>query len=121
MKSYLRLLFVGTVLLIVLGLFNDQRSKPDDQQSETGGLEQTEVQSALLPLDPFQTTSLLSSSQNYPRGFRNYMRHSQETRLSRLSKNELQVARRIIGEISPNLLHRTGHFIYCHSGAEIPS
>ena len=121
MKSYLRLLFVGSIFLVLLGLFNEKGSDRGFERSESKNLEQTAVQSALLPLDPNHVISKLSSIPYHPKGKPEHMRRSQETHRSRLSKNEYQMARRIIGEISPGLLQRTGHFIYCHSEAEIPS
>jgi hypothetical protein len=108
-------------MLVLLGMLNEQDTDQADQGIAADSLEQSFVQSALLPLDPFHAASFLSACLDPPEGFLKYMRLSQETHRSRLLKNELQVAQRISGEISPDLLHMTGHFIYCHSKAEIPS
>ncbi|TFH27748.1 MAG: hypothetical protein E4H10_02775 [Bacteroidia bacterium] len=121
MKSYLRLLFVGSVLLVLLGLFNNQRSDQTADRSEPAELEQTAVHSGFLPLENFHITPQSLSSQNYNEGLLENMRLHQETHRSRISKNEFLVARQISRDISPGLLQRPGHFIYCHSGAEVPS
>jgi len=120
-KSYLRLLFVGSVFLVLLGLFNEPGSDRDFEGSESDGLEQTAVQSALLPLDPIHDISRLSSTPYHPEGKPEHIRRSQETHRSRLLTSEIQICKRIRGEISPDLLQRTGYFIVFHSGSEIPS
>jgi len=121
MKSYLRLFFVASVLLLVLGLFNDQPSKPAADRSETAKLEQVAVLSGNLPFDPVHAASRIFSKPYHPIDYLAYMRLSQESHQSRLLTNEIQVSKRIRGEISPDLLQRTGYFIYVNSGSEIPS
>lgn len=121
MKSYLRFLFVGAVLLVLLGLFNSQRNEDTVDRSEPTVLELALRQNGFLPLDPVQSSTQVFSSQNYPDGSLEFIRLSQETHLSKLANEKLLEARWIIGEISPDLLQRTGHFIHKNSGSEIPS
>jgi hypothetical protein len=121
MLSYLRLLFVGTVLLVLLGIFNDQRSEHTIERSEPSGLEQDLVQSGFPPFDPVQTSPQVFSTQSYPGGNLECIRLSQETYRSRLSLSTFQEARRISGDISPDLLRRTGQFNHKYSRTEIPS
>ena len=121
MKSYLRLLLVASVLLLVLGLFNDQHSKPVVDRSEAANLEQVTVLLGTLPIDPVHAAPRILSKAYHPVGLLAYMRLSQESHQSRLLTNEIQVSKRIRGEISPDLLQRTGYFIYVNSGSEIPS
>lgn len=121
MKSYLRFLFVGIVLLVLLGLFDKQQSDHDVDRSEPAGLEQSLLPSGFLPLDPVNTVPQLFSSQSYPGGGLEGIWLKQEAYLSRLANNKFQKARWISGEISPDLLQRTGQFIHNNSGAVIPS
>jgi hypothetical protein len=121
MKSYFRFLFVGAVLLVLLGLFNSQRNDDSVARFEPTVLELALLQNGFLPLDPVQSSPQVFSSQNYPEGSLEFIRLNQETHLSKLAKEKLLEARRIIGEISPDLLHRTGHFIHKNSGSGIPS
>ena len=121
MLSYLRFLFVGTVLLVLLGLFNDQRSEHIMDRSEPVGLVQALDQSGFPPHDPVQASPRVFSTQSYPGGNLECIRFVQEAHRSRLSNSTFQEARRISEDISPDLLRRTGQFIHKNSRAEIPS
>jgi len=120
-KSYLRLLFVASLLLVVLGLFNDQRSTPAADRSEVAELEQVASLLGNLPYDPDNTAPRIFSKPYHPKGCPENMRLNQETHQSRLLTSEIQICKRIWGEISPDLHQRTGYFIFVHSGSEIPS
>ncbi len=109
------------MLLAVLGLFNDQRSTPAADRSEVAELEQVASLLGNLPYDPDHTAPRIFSSQNHPKDCLENMRLNQETHQSRLLTSEIQVCKRIWGEISPDLLQRTGYCIFVHSGSEIPS
>jgi hypothetical protein len=121
MKSYLRLLLVASMLLLVLGLFNDQRSETVMDSTETLRLEQVAVISGKLPFNPVHASPQIISKTHLPRGFLENLRLGHETHQSRLLSCKIQVFKRIGREISPDLLQRTGYFIYIHSGSEIPS
>ena len=121
MLSYLRFLFVGTVLLVLLGLFNDQRSEHTLERTKPAGLEQALVQYGFPPLDPVQASPQVFSTQSYPGGNLECIRLSQEDYRSRRANSAFQEARRISGDISPDLLRRTGQFIHMNSRTEIPS
>lgn len=120
MKNYLRLLFVGTVLLVVLGIYNEQHSM-HAHLSDPNGMEQAIVQYGYLSLDPNCTTPQVNLAQCCPGNKLVHIRKGRECHRSRLSKNEFQAANRISKDISPCLLQKTGQFIYKHSGTEIPS
>jgi len=120
-KTYLRLLFLASVALLVLGLLNGQPSKTAVEISEVDKLEQVAVHSGKLPYDPVHASHRILSKPYLRHGFLENMRLGQETHQSRLLTSEIQVSKRIRGEISPELLQRTGYFIYIHSGSEIPS
>ena len=121
MKSYLRLLLVASVLLLVLGLFHDQHSKPAVDPSEAADLEQVADLLGKLPFEPVHAAPGIFSKHNLPKGFPENLRLGQETHRSRLLTSEIQESKRIRGKISPDLLQRTGYFIYVNSGPEIPS
>jgi hypothetical protein len=121
MLSYLRFLFVGTVLFILLGIFNDQRSEHTMERSEPAGLEQALVQSVFPPFDPVQASPKVFSTQSYPGGNLESIRFGQEAHRSRLANSTFQEARRIRGDIYPDLLRKTGQSIHKNSRTEIPS
>ncbi len=121
MKSYLRLLFVGSVLLIVLGFYNEQNRNMEIHDSASAGIEQTLIKSALLPYEPVPSAPILSSVHCPSDGKLVFFRYKLETYLSRQSDRRIQIAKRVVNDISPDLLFRTGGFIYSQSKTEVPS
>lgn len=120
-KSYLRLLLVGAVMLVLLGLLNQQNKHQGDLGLDRDSLEQNLVRYALLPLESFQGSSFPEASLDCPKGIPDFKQLSREIHQTSLLKNELDLARRISREISPGLMQRTGYFIYCCSRLGIPS
>jgi hypothetical protein len=121
MFNYLRLLFVGSVLLIVLGLYNAQNSRTEANSLALDGVEQTSKNSAHLPFDLLAGRFIQSPCNNPPQGNPAFLRKIQEFDLSRQSNRRIQMARKIVDDIRPELLFRTGSFIYCQSPLDLPS
>lgn len=109
------------VLLVLLGLYNSQQSEHTVDCCEPEDLEQAFLASGLLPLEPALTSPQVFSNSRYPGRYLEHMRLCQETLLSKLANDKFEEARWINGEISPDLLQRTGQFIHSNSGVEIPS
>jgi len=121
MLNYLRLLFVGSVLLIVLGLYHGQNSRQEVNILAVNDVEQTSKDSAHLPFDPLPGRFTQSPCNNPPLGNPAYLRQIQETDLSRQNNHRIQMARKIVDDIRPELLFRTGRFIYCQAPIDLPA
>lgn len=121
MKNFLRILFLGAVLFIVLGLFNAQSSERDAPASESPGVEQCNLQFAILPADPFKITPSPVPSPEQPGMNPGQKRMDREVQLNRLAGIRMQLATRIMEDISPVLLQRSGHLIQGIPRTEIPS
>jgi hypothetical protein len=121
MFNYLRLLFVGSVLLIVLGLYNGQNSRAEINNIAANGIEQTSKDPAHLPFDPLPGRYIQSPCNTPPQGSPAFLRQIQQTDLSRQSNRRIQMARKIVDDIRPELLFRTGRFIYSQSPLDLPS
>lgn len=121
MKNFLRILFLGAVLLVVLGLFKSQSSDREEPVSESPGLEQCSLQSAILPAEPFKVAPSLIPSPIQPGGDPEQKWLGREVQLTRLAGIRIQNARRIMEDISPGLLHRMGHLIHSFPRTKIPS
>lgn len=121
MKNFLRILFLGAVLLIVLGLFNAQSRDRDEAVAESSGLEQCQLQSAILPAEPFKITPSLVPSPDQPCRNPEQRWPDRETQLNRLTGIRYHNARQILAEIAPDLLLRRGHLIHGYPRTGIPS
>ena len=120
-KSYLRLLFVGSLLLVALALSRQDGSIPDQPIPVPEGLELTAIQTPGLPSDPVFAALYSTADRNRSGGSLVYTRLRQEDHQARLSANLLRRNRRILEDISPTLVFRTGSLIYCPSRSEIPT
>ncbi len=121
MKNFLRILFLGAVLLVVLGLYNAQSSERDTPVSESRGVEQCNLQFAILPADLFKIGPSPVPSPEKPGGDPEQKWMDREVQLNRLAGIRFQLARRIMEDISPVLLQRAGHLIQGTPRTEIPS
>lgn len=121
MKSFLRLFLLASVLLLLLGLFKGQQSDTMVDYSEAIRLDQVAVLSGNLSLYPVYASLQTIAKSYLSKGFLENLHQGEETRQSGLLSTELQASKRIMREISPDLLRRTGYFIYVNSCSEIPS
>ena len=120
-KSYLRFLFLGAVLLFLLGYFNNQRSDSSTEPSEPAGVEQQWQQCAFLTLVPAQDFTQPTPGQKHPGRNPGELQCRQEAHLTELTKNTFQESRRMAEDIFPDLTQRKGHLLHQCCSAEIPS
>ena len=121
MKSYLRFLFVGAVLLFLLGYFNHERSDPATDPPDPAGLEQQWQQSGILTLFPAQVFSKPIPIQKPPGKNMGDPRIGKEVYLKELAKNTLEESGRVAEKNSPDLIQRKGYLIHECCRADIPS
>ena len=121
MKSYLRLLFVGSVLLVVLGLYNKQNQDTTPASSEAIGTVHAPLIAALPSYEPLPPALTHSSVPDPSEGKLKHQWLRKEQDLTRQFDLSFQLASKIIREISPDLLFRKGGFIQSLSKKEIPS
>jgi len=122
MLNYLRLLLVGSVLLLVLGLYHKQNSRNETRDLALNGVEQTSTSAANLPFDPFPSGSIKSICRHKsPHGDLLFMRRKQLCKISRESLRIIFMSGKIVDDIKPDLLFRTGSISSHAESPDIPS
>lgn len=122
MKHFLRLLFIGSVLFVLLGLFQQSQDERDAARLATSGLEQVIPASGILAQQQDLPSPESFSTDSPPPGFALKAHcNSQKSFHSRHSKQALLRSQSIYKEIKPDLLLRTGVRLYNSSREEIQS
>lgn len=122
MKHFLRLLFIGSVLFVFLGLFSQNGDQSHSGLSDLDGKEQVVNQSGILSHSQ-ESSSLvpLSAEELAPGQALSDIRKFQEDLYCNQSKSQLELAECLYQDIKYVLLHRTGLYLYNSSSKEILS
>jgi len=121
-KHFLRLLFIGSVLFVLLGLFSDTQNHSDPGISDPDGIEQVAQQAGILSHPqklPFHISFLpeaLTSGQSLTD-----IRKFKEEHSSNLLRSQLVRSDCIYEDIKCDLLHRKGLLLHHPSRKEIGS
>lgn len=122
MKHFLRLLFIGSVLFVLLGLFQQSQDDMDSGRLAASGLEQIFPDSGILTQQQDLPSPVPFSTDSPPPGFTLKAHcNSQKSFHSLHSKQELQLYKLIFEDMKPDLFFRTGFYLNISSRNNIRS
>jgi len=122
MKHFLRLLFVGAVLFVLLGLFRHTQDQAPSGDLAKAGVEQVLNQSGILShQQEIPSPGSFSPDSFTPDQAKNDFRYLREKVFSKQSMIRLEQSNYIFGEIKYELLQRTGRHLLLSSRKEILS
>ena len=122
MNQYFRLLFVGSILFVLLGLFNKQSEKVLAHNQDSEEIEHVEFQAGILPThfvpSPDQTTPSTSGEQ--PGEIQGKQRH-QEYYFEKNTRQQFGLYAEKYLNSKPVIICMTGQFLHLATGHDFPS
>ena len=122
MKNYFRLLLVGSILFILLGLFNHQFDDTIALTQNPDEIEYVESQLGILPvsLESTSTPSIASSSVAHTPHFMGNPKLC-ENQISKWNDIRLFSIESGFTDRKPQMICKTGQFIHLDTDKEVPS
>ncbi len=122
MNNYFRLLFVGSILFVLLGLFNKQSKTTIAQNQAPGEIEHVEFQPGLLPVSSgtYPSPSFSSNAVDHPCNIiANLKRY--ENQISKMIGYQLCRIESDYSERKPETHDKTGQFLHLTTDKTEPS
>ena len=122
MNHYFRLLFVGSILFVLLGLFNKQSEKSLAHNQGPEEIENVEIQAGILPTHfvPSLDQTIPSTSGEQPGETQGKQRH-QEYHFGKNTKQQFALYAENYLNCKPMIICMTGQFLHLAEGHEVPS
>lgn len=122
MKQFLRLVFLGSVLFVLLGLYSQNRDHSDSARADLDGIEQIASPSGILSHQQ-EIPSLVSLNfeSPTPKQALSKIRKFQEEHFSIRSKSQLELAECLYEDIKYDLFCREGLYLYYSTRQHIQS
>ena len=121
MNHYFRLLFVGSILFVLLGIFSDRSDNILVQTSDSEEIEHVEFQAGILPDHPQRLSSETSSAiPGEQAGDLFGIRRHQEVQFTKNIMQQFGMYSAIYLNNKPVIICITGHFLHLDAGTEVP-
>ena len=122
MNHYFRLLFVGSILFVLLGLFNKQSEKSLAHNQYPEEIEYVEIQAGILPTHfvPSLDQTIPSTSGEQPGETQGKQRH-QEYHFGKNTQQQFALYAENYLNSKPMIICMTGQFLHLAEGHEVPS
>jgi len=122
MNHYFRLLFVGSILFVLLGLFNNQSEKSLAHNQDPEEIEYVEIQAGILPTHfiPSPDQTIPSTSGEQPGEIQGKQRY-QEHHFDNNTRQQIAFYAEKYLNSKPLINCMTGQFLHLAEGQEVPS